>query len=147
MWRESIQKLKYSWVLVILVILATLQRSTSSISKSVDLNTSSLEIWIMFLFFVGMIQIEKKYRPITHHDDNFTCKITKMLWKSLRTKVLYWQNTDWLVRQDHCWAAGGGSGAHLGEGAVVTTTVGTDFWEPVAMCCCSCCAWTVWMRT
>lgn len=39
------------------------------------------------------------------------------------------------VRLDHCWAAGEGSGAHLGEGAVVTTTVETDFGEPVAMCC------------
>ncbi len=52
-----------------------------------------------------------------------------------------------LVRLDHCWGVGGGSGAHLGEGAVVTTTVETDFGEPVAMCCWSCCVCTVWMRT
>lgn len=53
----------------------------------------------------------------------------------------------WPMRQFHCWGAGGGSGAHLGEGAVVTTTVETDFGEPVAMCCWSCCAGTVWIRT
>lgn len=47
---------------------------------------------------------------------------------------------------DH-WAGAGGSGGHLGEAAVVTTTVETDFGEPAATCCCSCCVWTVWMRT
>lgn len=53
----------------------------------------------------------------------------------------------WLTRWDYCRGAGGGLGTHLGEGAVVTTTVETDFGEPVAMCCWSGCAGTVWMRT
>lgn len=54
---------------------------------------------------------------------------------------------DWLRMWGHCWGAGGGSGGHLGEGAVVTTTVETDLGEAVAMCCWSCWAGTVWIRT
>lgn len=46
----------------------------------------------------------------------------------------------------HC-AGGGGSGARLGEGAVVTTTADTDSGEPAAERCWSCWAGTVWIHT
>lgn len=43
-----------------------------------------------------------------------------------------------MMKGNQFWGAGGGSGAGLWEGAVVTTTVDRDFGDPVAMCCWSC---------
>lgn len=94
---------------------------------------------------------KRNNRRVTNtHGKLATSQIILKKLKDINDQIYTVQWTSFPLRMrrlHHCWGAAGGSGARLGDGAVVTTTVDTDFGEPDAMCCWSCCACTVWMRT